>query len=223
MDRVLAVGSDAETSEIAVELAHRHEIIWAAVGIHPHEAEKFEDEWERVKALVTEPKVVAIGEIGLDFYRDVPGAVQEQAFRAQAEWAQERGLPMSVHNRGADREVLEVIRETAARAILHCFSGDETFARDAVDAGCYLSFAGNVTFPKAEELREVAARVPLDRLLVETDSPVLAPQPVRGRRNEPAHVVMIAERVADTRGQEPGVLAAAVSKNAEQLFGWDSR
>jgi TatD DNase family protein len=189
--------------------------------VHPHEAGRFAEEKERVRALLDEEKVIAVGEIGLDFHRDrAPRETQRIAFREQLGWARERGLPASVHNRAADEDVLSAIEESEAAAILHCFSGDWETASRALELGCVLSFAGNVTFRKAEALREVAARVPLDRLLVESDAPVLAPQPRRGHRNEPRYVVMTAEALAGARGLALGELADAVARNAETVLCW---
>lgn len=218
---ILAVGSDGASSLKAVELARRYVDVYAAVGVHPHEAGRFEEEKECVRALLTEDKVVAVGEIGLDYFRSAaPREVQIGAFRTQLLWARERGLPVSVHNREADADVLGEIEASGCAAILHCFSGTLATAEAALGLGCYISFAGNVTFPRSDALREVAARVPIDRLLVESDAPVLAPQPKRGRRNEPAFTAMTADVVAGVRGTDLADLARAVTFNAQTLFHW---
>jgi TatD DNase family protein len=204
-----------------VELAAELETVYAAVGIHPTEAERWDEEAESLRLLLVSPKVVAIGEIGLDFVRaSAPKEQQLIALRAQLQWAAERGLPVSVHNRGADAEILEVLGELPVKAILHCFSGSQKFADSALAGGCMLSFAGNVTFPRAEELRAVAAEIPEECLLVESDAPVLAPQPWRGRRNEPAYTRATAETIATVRGVPLEALATLVSRTADGLFHW---
>lgn len=218
---ILAVGTDLDSSLKAVRIAKTYQEVYAAVGVHPHEADRFEEDKERVRALLDEEKVVAVGEIGLDYYRDsVPRETQRSAFREQLGWAREQGLPVSVHNRAADREILEEIRSTGVSAILHCFSSGSETALAALELGCMISFAGNVTFPNASELRNVASQVPLGRLLVETDSPVLAPQPRRGRRNEPALVVMTAQTLARERGITYEAFTKAIRANSADLFRW---
>lgn len=221
VDRILTVGTDFRTSCIAVDVARRYEAVYAAIGIHPHEVSWFDEQAEPVRVLLDEEKVVAVGEIGLDYVRsEASRDAQTFAFRTQMEWAHQRNLPVSVHNRDADADVLGIVQEFGATAILHCFSGSPNFARAALASGCYLSFAGNITFPKADEVRASATCVALDRMLVETDSPVLAPQAWRGRRNEPAHVVATADCLAGLRGMSSGSLAMTVSANADRLFGW---
>lgn len=203
-------------------VAHTYENVYAAVGVHPHEAARFAEERERVHALLTEDGVVAVGEIGLDFYRDwVPAETQLEAFREQLRWAREHDLPASIHNRAADGTILDEIRAAGARAVLHCFSGEWETAAAALDLGCAISFAGNVTFPRADSLRETAQRVPLDRLLVESDAPVLAPQGRRGRRNEPAYVAMTAGALAEQRGLALDALSSAIAENAVRVFAWE--
>jgi len=193
----------------------------AAVGVHPTELENWESEEPAVRLLLESAKVVAIGEIGLDFVRATASREQQrEAFRVQLDWAAERGLPVSIHNRGADRDVLEMVSIFAGTAVLHCFSGSQEYAAEALDQGCFLSFAGNVTFPRAEVLRAVAASVPLDRVLVESDAPVLAPQPWRGRRNEPAYTKITAETVAAVRNLDLPSLTSALTRNAHTVFGW---
>jgi TatD DNase family protein len=196
-------------------------MVYAAVGIHPHEASHFAREAADVRSLLSEGKVVAVGEIGLDYHRDwVAGADQRTAFVEQVQWARDRDLPVSVHNRDADVDVLAILRQQGVRGVLHCFSGSWDFARSALDASMHLSFAGNLTYPKAADLREVAAKVPLDRTLIETDAPVLAPQPWRGRRNEPAFILATLEALAQVRGVSASCLATCVSRNADSLFAW---
>lgn len=221
IDRILAVGSDLSTSQAAVEIARAHDIVYAAVGMHPHEVHHFPAEEARLRDLLDKDKVVAIGEIGLDYHRDPSSRLaQLEAFRAQLAWARERDLPVSVHNRDADDDVLMELARVGARGALHCFSGSSDTAQQAVDSGLYLSFAGNVTYPKATQLREVAASIPVERLLLETDSPVLAPQAHRGRRNEPAFLRDTGETVAAVRGVSADGLARVVSDNADRIFSW---
>jgi TatD DNase family protein len=221
VDRILAVGSDLASSETAVALAQRFESVYAAVGIHPHEVEKFPMEATAVRALLAEKKVVAVGEIGLDFARGTDARpAQLEAFREELGWARQLSRPVSVHNRAADHDILAELDDAGVSAVLHCFSGGSELAKRALAAGHFLSFAGNVTFPKAQELRAVAAGVPAGRLFVETDSPVLAPAPWRGKTNEPEHVTETARVVARARGAPLAELCAAVTRNADAVFGW---
>lgn len=218
---ILAVGTDAETSTAAVAAAGRNQDVYAAVGVHPHQASRWGEDQERVREMLEMPRVVAVGEIGLDYYRrGEDPEVQKVVFMTQLRWACEANLPVSIHNRDADEDVLRAIQQTGARAVLHCFSGTLDFAQAALGAGCYLSFAGNVTFPRADALREVAAAVPLDRVLVESDAPVLSPQPWRGRPNEPAYVAATAACLADVRNVPLPALAAQLRDNGQAVFGW---
>lgn len=219
IDRILAVGSDLSSSVRAVELSRRFPAVYAAVGVHPHRAGTFEEDGEGVRALLCAAKVVAVGEIGLDFQRGVDEN-QIDVFRRQLEWAAKAGLPVSVHNRNADGEVMRLLRHSGLKAVLHCFSGTPEYAREALNAGFSVSFAGNLTFPRADTLRAVAASIPVDRLLVESDAPVLAPQPWRGRRNEPAYVAATASVLSEIRALPVDVLASRISRNANALFGW---
>lgn len=209
------------TSRRAVDLAQRYHIVYAAVGMHPHEAKRFQDDRDGLLALLDERKVVAVGEIGLDYYRErAPRHLQREVFQVQLGWARERNLPVSVHNREADDDVLAAMMDAGVQGILHCFSGSRETAVRALAAGFDLSFAGNVTFRNAVQLREVASAVPLEHLLVETDAPVLAPQPYRGKRSEPAYVVCTARALAGVHGVPEPVLANAVSANADRIFRW---
>jgi TatD DNase family protein len=221
--RVLAVGSDLASSRAAVACAERYAEVYAAVGVHPHEAHTFNRDAADVETLLDAPNVVAVGEIGIDRAR--PGApldLQMEVFKTQLRWAAERGLPVSVHNRDADAEVLAALQGLPVTAVLHCFSSGLETARRAWVDGHIVSFAGNVTFPRADALREVAAEAPLDRLLIETDAPVLAPQPWRGRRNEPAYLVAVRDRVSEVRGVDPAALSEAIWRTADQVFSWEA-
>ena len=221
VDRILAVGSDLFSSETAVALARRFDSVYAAVGVHPHETAKFASHAAGVRALLGERKVVAVGEIGLDYYRgrDNAGA-QMEAFREQLMWAREAHLPVSVHNRGADREIIDELRSAVVVAVLHCFTGTVELAREAIYDGHWVSFAGNVTFPKATVLRDTAVAIPPGRILVETDSPVLAPQPWRGQVNEPWHATATGRVLAVARGETYDAFCALVNENAERVFHW---
>jgi TatD DNase family protein len=214
--------------ERAVSVAESFEGVYAAVGVHPHDARLYDEAAERrLLGLVSRGgKLVAWGEIGLDFHYDhSPRDVQRAVFARQLRLAREAGLPVIIHSREADGETVDILREAYAGAprggVMHCFGGGPALAEAALDLGFYISFAGNVTFKKAEPLREVARRVPLERLLVETDCPYLAPVPLRGRRNEPAYVVETARFLAELRGVEVEELGRVTSANCARLFGLD--
>jgi len=212
--------------ERAVELAEKHQEIYAAVGVHPHDAKLFDDAAaERLIALVRESKrVVAWGEIGLDYHYDhSPRDVQREVFRRQLKLAWELNLPVIIHSREADEDTIGILREQLSgyqrAGVLHCFGGSLQMARGAVDLGFYISFAGNLTFKKAEDLRDIARRLPLDRLMVETDCPYLTPVPFRGKRNEPARVVETAGCLASLHEREVSEVAHITSENFARLFG----
>jgi TatD DNase family protein len=212
--------------ERAVALAERYENVYAAVGVHPHDARLFDDAAaERVRGIVRGSKrVVAWGEIGLDYHYDnSPREAQREVFRRQLRMAREEELPVIIHSREADEDTVGILEDEwrgAARAgVLHCFGGGWWMAERALALGFYVSFAGTVTFKKAEPLREIALRVPLGRLLVETDCPFLAPVPLRGRRNEPAFVAETARFLASLRGEGVEEFARATSSNFARLFG----
>lgn len=193
------------------------------VGAHPHNAKDFDETArERLSALLDDPLVVGVGEIGLDFHYDYsPRDEQRAAFRTQLEMAHERNLPVVIHLREAHEEGLEILTEIglpAAGCVIHCFTGDAELASKFVDLGCYISFAGPVTFKNAEEIRAAAARVPLDRLLVETDAPFMAPHPYRGMRNEPAWTVLTAAKIAEVRDIPASDVADATLQNARRVF-----
>jgi len=227
--RMLTVGMDAETNPAAIAAAERHPEVFAAVGRHPNEATGFDDAAAtEIARLGAHEKVRAIGETGLDYYRDgAAPADQRRAFVAQIEIALDLSLPIVIHARdpeGSSAAVDEIFATLDARAaghavILHCFSAPQR-AADAAERGWHCSFAGNVTYPKAEALREAAAQVPEDRILVETDAPYLTPQEKRGNRNQPANVVATARLVAEVRGVPYEQLERTVEANARALFGW---
>ncbi len=221
------VGADLLSSRRAVELAAREPGIWAAVGIHPHDAATVNRvTLAELRTLAQNPRVVAVGEIGLDYYRDLsPRAQQCEAFEAQLALARELGLPVIVHDRDAHAETLAILRREAQRpgaslsGVMHCFSGDLALARAVLNLGFYIGIAGPVTYPRNSVLSDVARLVPAERLLIETDCPYLAPQARRGQRNEPAYVHYVAERVAELRGLSVGELGEMTSENARVLFG----
>ena len=212
--------------ERAVSVAEAYEGVYAAAGVHPHDARLYDDAAERrlLEALRGSRRVVALGEIGLDYHYDnSPREAQREVFARQLRLARAEGLPVIIHSREADEETAEILtRELAGSGtvgVLHCFGGGPALAEVALGLGFYVSFAGNVTFKKAETLREVAAGVPLGRLLVETDCPYLAPVPQRGRRNEPAFVVETARFLAGLRGVSHEELGRVTSENFSRLFG----
>jgi len=216
--RFVVIGTDVDTSSAAIEIAGRHDDVWATVGLHPHDAVNGVD---TVRHLVTGPRVVGVGECGLDYhYEHSPREVQMPAFAEQIALAKEHGLTLVVHTRDAWADTWDILDAEGApeNTIIHCFTGGPEEARGCLDRGAYLSFSGIVTFKHAAELREAAVLCPMDRMLVETDAPFLAPVPHRGRPNEPAHVGIVGTAIADLRGIAPAELAAATSTNALRAF-----
>ena len=221
--RILTVGTDAASCRAAIKAAEAHEAVFAAVGRHPNDSTGYDDAvTEDLRELARHPRVLAIGETGLDDYRDyAPRADQERAFSAHIGLARETGKPLVIHTRAAEADTIAMLDGDARglEVILHCFSMPERLD-ECVERGWWISFAGNVTYPKAHELAAAAGRVPLDRLLVETDAPYLTPQELRKHRNRPAYVVHTARFVAERRGIAYEELEAAVEANAAKLFGW---
>ena len=225
--QVLTIGTTLEDSRVNVALARQHPGVRAAVGIHPHEAASATPEAvEELEALAADPAVGAIGEVGLDHYRHLaPAERQQEAFLACIGIARRRSLPLAIHCRQAYDELLELLRQDAQRhdrvaGVIHCASGPPAFISGALELGLHISFAGNATFPNAQALRALVPLVPDDRLLLETDAPFLAPQPVRGRPNEPAYLAHTAEVVARLRGVSVEDLGRLTSGNARRLFGF---
>lgn len=218
----VTVGTDVASSEAAVALAERYGDVYAAVAVHPHQAgEAGPEALARLRALLAHPRVVAVGETGLDYANtSAPRDVQREAFVAHLRLGREAGLPVIVHCREAFADVLEVLdRERPPGVVLHAFSGSADVAADALRRGYLISLAGPVTYPTARAPVEVARRVPLEMLLVETDAPVLAPHPWRGRRNEPAFLVAVVRRIAEIRREDPQQVARATADNARRVFG----
>jgi TatD DNase family protein len=222
--RVLTVGIDEESNRDAVEIAEAHEEVFACVGRHPNSAAGFDAAAaSAVEELAAHDRVRAIGETGLDYYREgAPRGAQRAAFEAQIGIARRAGLPLVIHMRDSVDDTFALLASEAdgVTVILHCFSASPQRAADAAERGWHCSFAGNLTYPKAEELREAARVVPDELLLAETDAPFLAPQPVRGRPNQPANVVATARRLAEVRGASFERVEEAVEANAARLFGW---
>jgi TatD DNase family protein len=222
VDWMVCVGTDLGSSRAAVQLARRHGEVRAAVGLHPHEASRLREEWEGLAALAAAESVVAVGEAGFDlYYEHSPRAQQEDAFRAQVRLAHDLGRALVIHSREAWDDTFRVLEEEGApsRTVFHCFTGGPGEARRALDLGAALSFSGIVSFDGASEVRAAAALVPPERLLVETDAPYLAPEPHRGRENEPALVGAVGAAVASARGVQTGEIAAATRRAAAAFLG----
>jgi TatD DNase family protein len=218
--RIVTVGTGIESSRAALDLSDRHPGVYAALGIHPHQAAEPEaDRIDELRELLRHPKAVAVGETGLDTVRRfATGEQQRRLFAAHLELADDLRLPVVIHNREADDDTAAALSSFGGTVILHCFSSPGLVTL-AVDRRYYVSFAGNSTYPNAQSLRDAAARIAADRILVETDSPYLAPQPVRGRPNEPANVVHTVRVLAEARGEDSGELAARTHANAAAAFG----
>jgi TatD DNase family protein len=221
---IVAIGTTAENSACVLDLAGRYDGLFASVGIHPNNAAQAQPgDWDRVVELAQNERAVALGETGLDrYWHDTPFELQQDYFDRHLRLMQATGLPVVIHMRDCQADVLAMLREARARGtlagVMHSYTGDAAGAAECCDLGLYVSFAGMVTYKKSQELREVAARVPADRILVETDSPYLSPEPLRGKRNEPANVVHTARVVAVTRGMSLDDFAALTTANARRLF-----
>jgi TatD DNase family protein len=224
VNRIVTIGIDGASCRAALAAAEDFPQVYAAIGRHPNSAAGFDDaDLAELAALAAHPKCVAIGETGLDFYREgAPRADQERAFRAQIGLARSVGKPLVIHTRAADDDTLAILDSEAAglRVILHCFSMAERIEACLAHEHWWISFAGNVTYPKASDLRVAALRVPAERLLVETDAPFLSPQPVRGKRNEPANVVHTARALAVQRRVAYEQLEEEITRSAATVFGW---
>ncbi len=217
--RILTVGTTIPGCREALSLADAHAGVRAILGIHPHEAGSADDRAvAELRDLLEHPRAVAVGETGLDFFRDyAPHDAQRRLFDQLLDLAQETRKPVVIHTRAAESDTAARLARHDGVVVLHCFSSPELLA-PALERGWYVSFAGNVTYPKAQHLRDAAARVPADRILAETDCPYLSPQPVRGRENEPAHVLHTLRALADARGEDADELAARIDANADACF-----
>ena len=217
--RIVSIGTRPDSWRSTLELAERHESVFAALGLHPHEAEAADGTLTTLRDALGHPRAVAVGETGLDYYRDyAPHAAQLRVFQAQLDLARELSKPVVIHNRAADSDMAAQLRDYTGTVVLHCFSSPSLLG-DALERGWYVSFAGNVTYKNAYDLRTAARAIPAERLLVETDSPYLAPQPRRGRPNEPANIVHTVAALAETRGEDADELAAQLDANAMTCFG----
>ena len=219
---VITAGADVASSQAAVALSEKYDAVYAVVGVHPEHSAAFDEAAQKaIRALALHPKVVGIGEIGLDLYwaQNPIRQIQEHALLAQLDLAQELDKPVVIHDRSAHAELMKILRERGGKpqGMLHCFSGDLEMARQAIDLGYYISFAGNVTFKNARPLQEIARALPLERILVETDSPYLSPR--RGQRNEPANVTLVAAKIAELKNIETPVVHQATARNSQALFG----
>ena len=217
---IINVGFDLDSSADGIHLADVHENIFVAAGVHPHDARTLDaDAISRLEELADHPKVVAIGEIGLDFYRNLsPRRFQERAFRQQIGLARKKDLPIIVHDREAHRRTMEILKEERVTwGVLHCFSGDLNLARQGLELGLYISFAGPITYD-SRKAGEIIRRIPVDRLLIETDCPYLTPVPFRGKRNEPAYLKYVLARVAEILGRPEDELDRLTETNTRELF-----
>ncbi|NPA57669.1 MAG: TatD family hydrolase [Aquificae bacterium] len=224
LDYIITVGCDKEEIHKAVDIAGRYENVYASIGYHPYDIKGLNDgDIQLLKEIaLKDGKVVAIGETGLDYYRDItPKKLQWEFFEKQLTLAKELNLPVVIHSRSANRDTVEILRQFApfpASGVLHCFGGDMLMMEECVEMGFYISFAGNITYPKAENLRQVLKNTPLDRLLLETDSPFLSPQKKRGKPNKPSNIFYTLEFVADLLGMPPKQLEEITDRNGLELF-----
>ena len=223
IDYILTIGINLESCSKAIKLADSYDFIYASIGIHPHDAKDVnENTYTVLKSLANNKKVLAVGEIGLDFHRNLsPKDIQIKRFREQINLANELKLPVIIHNRDAHKETLEILREEGAKnlgGIIHCFSGDYSMANSCIDMGFYISIPGTVTFPKAVGLQEIVKKLPLSKILIETDCPFLTPVPYRGKRNEPSFIRYVAEKIASLKGISFEEVAETTSQNFRSLF-----
>ena len=225
VSRIINVGSSLEGSRRSIELSEKYDFVYAAVGIHPHDAEKADkDALKELENLASSDKVVAIGEIGLDYYRNLsPADVQKKTFREFIRLSKKLDLPLIIHNRGSHKDMLGILKEEfnneTINGVMHCFSGDEDFLKACLDLGLYISFTCNLTFKNADNLRSLAKGVPMEKLLLETDAPFLTPQEYRGKRNEPAYITFLAEAFSKIHSLSVEDIGRITSHNANELFG----
>ncbi|MCK8817080.1 TatD family hydrolase [Natroniella sulfidigena] len=219
---IINVGADMQSSENSVELAKEYDFIYASVGVHPHEAKSVtKEDYQRLKELARHEKVIAIGEIGLDYHYDnSPREVQQQVFKEQLRVAKEVGLPVAIHSRDAKDDTLKILEEEASglEGVMHCYAYDFNVARKVLRLGFHIAFGGVITFNNASKLRTVVDKVSLNKILLETDAPYLTPDPHRGQRNEPSYVKHVAEKIAEIKGVSLEEVAQQTTANARKLF-----
>ena len=221
IDYVINIGSSLEGSGKSLELAKKYDFIYATIGLHPHEADTFNKEIElTLYDFAKEDKVVAIGETGLDFFKNYSKQEnQKPLFLSLIRLAKELNLPLVIHNREAQSETLKILKESMpVRAVVHCFSGDENFLKDCLDLGFYISFTCNITYKKAQNLRHLVKSAPLERLMLETDAPFLSPEGLRGKRNEPVNVKILAQEISKIKEISIDEVARVTTENAKQFF-----
>ncbi len=228
IEMIINASFDEESSQKSVELAEKHKNIYASVGVHPHHADRVsEDLIEVIGGLCSGKKTVAIGETGLDYFENpVPKEIQKKAFAMHIGLAIEKGLPLILHGRDADADMLEVLKKEGrdlVKAVFHCFSGDPAYAKQVLDAGFMMSFTGVITFKNAHSVRETVKYVPIDSIMIETDCPYLAPQLMRGKRNEPSYIVHTAEKIAELKHLSFDEVAEKTSANAVNFFSLGER
>jgi TatD DNase family protein len=221
---IVNVGSSMEGTKRSIQIAGENDFIYAAIGIHPHEADTVkEEDIELFKGFIAKPKVVAIGEIGLDYYKNISSEEnQKKLFISLLKIAKDADLPLIIHSREADSDMIDILKDimgNSIKGVMHCFSGGEAFLKTCLDMGLFISFTCNITYKNAASLREVARLVPMDRLLIETDAPFLAPQDFRGKRNEPMHVKYVAEKIAEIQDLDFHKVAEITTNNAIKFFG----
>jgi TatD DNase family protein len=222
--QVVCVGYDLETSTTAIKLANEIEMVYASVGIHPHDAQTYDANTDNMlrNIATSHKKVVAIGETGLDYYRNLsPQGAQQTSFRAHIQMAHELGLPLIVHTRDAQSDVLAILKECgipSSGVVMHCLPSDPNFAKEAIELGCYIGIAGPVTFQNAAKLREIVSTLPLEQILLETDSPYLTPHPHRGKRNEPCYLSLIVTAIATILNKPVETVISITTSNAKRLF-----
>jgi len=221
ISNIINIGSSLEGSIKSVELSAQYDLIYATVGLHPHEADSFDENAKNtLEDLAKKDKVVAIGEIGLDYFKNYSQAQNQRAtFMALVGLAKELNLPVVIHNRQAQVDTLKILKENMpVRAVIHCFSGDEHFLKECLALGFLISFTCNITYKKAENLRQLVKIAPLEKIMLETDAPFLSPQGLRGKRNEPANVKILAEEIAKIKGESPLKIAEVTTNNAKRFF-----
>jgi len=215
------IGATLESSAAACVLARKYSEVYASVGVHPHDADTFDSQaLVKLRQLASEKKVVAIGEIGLDYYRNLSTPDnQKQAFFKQIELAKDLKLPLVIHSRQAEKDVMQILKSAFPfRAVVHCFSGDESFLKDCLDCGFFISYTCNITYKKAQGLREMVRLTPLDRLMLETDAPYLSPEGFRSQRNEPLQIKLLANQVSQIKGVSFAEIEEQTTQNAKEFF-----